>query len=83
MKYIKQFYVNDYEGNVINDFNQYKQNKMFLWVNEQNFHKNILHKIILMKDFYSCWWNISSSFMMLMTMKGMWLMTWINTNKIK
>ena len=27
MKYIKQFYVNDYEGNVINDFNQYKQNK--------------------------------------------------------
>ena len=28
MKYIKQFYVNDYEGNVINDLNQYKQNKM-------------------------------------------------------
>ena len=25
--------------------------KMFLWVNELTFHKNILHKIILMKDF--------------------------------
>ena len=29
MKYIEQFYdVNDHERNVINDFNQYKQNKM-------------------------------------------------------
>ena len=29
MKYIEQFYdVNDYERNVINDLNQYKQNKI-------------------------------------------------------